>query len=589
MRGQMKKRQKISMRSGMVGLMLICWFLPFLLIAGMMGYYMSGNHFDNQLNTKLETMSFNNQVCAQRLEYAVTISKEITYEGSVNKTFRSYLRKEADRSAVLQACNYQLYRLYNHDECVQDAILWLNDRPEDYQTSTYNESTGGSYRHVRDYWENDHQAVAELAGDLDTGIAFYENEGRLYLIRNLMGSSFQNMATLVLRLNPRYCFDNLTTMSEKSDVTVYIDDIVFVLQGENVVGWDDVREEEEGIRGYYWHQNELGLYDTEKSESFTLTAMAVLKDTSMMTPFYGYRFILGGMVIFLVPMLFVTLHIFRKYVQRPVEVLMKGADEIEGGNLGYRIEAMPGPAEFDYIADSFNEMSEQLKFQFDHIYEEEIALRDAKIMALQSHINPHFMNNTLEIINWEARMNGDNKVSEMIEALATLMNATIDRKRRPEVTLSEEMVYVNAYLKILKERMGKRLQVKIGLPDEIMGCMVPRLILQPVIENAVEHGAARRGNGSVILQGRQEGDYLYLEIFNDGHMSEEEEQKVARLLDADYDTSKETSGNMGIANVNQRLKILYGEPCGLGMENYGDDQVRACLTILVGEENKKIQ
>lgn len=577
------------MKSGMVGLMLICWFLPLLLIAGMTGYYMSGNHFENQLITKMETMSFNNQVCAQRLEYAVSISKEITYEGSVNKAFRSYRRKESDQSAVLQACNYQLYRLYNHDECVQDAILWLNDQPENQQTSTYNESTGGSYRHVLDYWKNDHQAVAELAEDLDTGIAFYENQGRLYLIRNLIDSSFQNMATLVLRLNPKYCFDNLTTMAEKSDVTVYMNDVVFVVQGEDAVGWEDVRVESDGTRGYYWHQNELGLFDVEKSDSFTLSAMAVLKDTSMMTPFYGYRFILGGMVIFLVPMLFLSLHIFRRYVQRPVEILMKGADEIESGNLGYRIEAIQGAAEFDYIADSFNEMSEQLKFQFDHIYEEEIALRDAKIMALQSHINPHFMNNTLEIINWEARMNGDHKVSEMIEALATLMNATIDRKRRPEVPLSEEMNYVNAYLKILKERMGKRLQAEIELPDEIMGCMVPRLILQPVIENSVEHGAARRGSGSVTLCGKQEGEYLYLEILNDGHMSEEEEQKVARLLDVDYDTSKETSGNMGIANVNQRLKILYGEPCGLTMENYGSDKVRACLTILVRQNNKKMQ
>lgn len=585
----MKIRQKISIKSGMVGMMLICWFLPFLLIAGMTGYYMSGNHFEDQLKAKMETMSFNSQVCAQRLDYAVSISKEITYEGSVNNMFRSYQRRETDESGVLQACSYQLYRMYNHEECVQDAILWLYDSPELYKTSTYNERTGGSYRHVKDYWEKDHESVLERAKTLDTGIAFYQNEGRLYLIRNLMDSSFREIAVLVLRLNPQYCFGNLATLSENSDVTVYIDDTVFVLQGERALEWKDVRNAEEGVKGYYWNKNELGLYDVSKGSSFTLTAMVLQKDASMLAPFYGYRFILGGMLVFLLPMLFLTLHIFHRYVNEPIVQLMKGADEIERGNLGYRIEKIPGALEFGYLADSFNEMSEQLKFQFEHIFEEEIALRDARIMALQSHINPHFMNNTLEIINWEARLNGDDKVSEMIEALSTLMDATIDRKRCPEVRLSEEMEYVNAYLRILKERLGKKLQVVIELPEDIMDCMVPRLILQPVIENSVEHGAARYGGGSVVLRGMRKERYLYLEIYNDGHMTPEEEQKVKRLLDPDYNTGKESSGNMGIANVNQRLKILYGEPCGLTIENYGEMRVRTCLTILAEKKNKKIQ
>ena len=86
----------------------------------------------------------------------------------------------------------------------------------------------------------------------------------------------------------------------------------------------------------------------------------------------------------------------------------------------------------------------RLKYQFDHIYEEELALKDARIMALQSHINPHFMNNTLEIINWEARLAGNDKVS--IRSLGTLLDAALDRKKQPEVPLKEELTYVKAYL-----------------------------------------------------------------------------------------------------------------------------------------------
>ena len=109
---------------------------------------------------------------------------------------------------------------------------------------------------------------------------------------------------------------------------------------------------------------------------------------------------------------------------------------------------------------------------------------------------------------------------------------------------------------------------------------VPRLILQPVIENSIEHGVVKKGQGTVILTGYKKGKFLYLEIVNEAVLTKEDEAKIERLLDVDYDTSKESSGSMGIANVNQRLKILYGEPCGLSMEKLDDEHVCARLTIL---------
>ena len=144
----------------------------------------------------------------------------------------------------------------------------------------------------------------------------------------------------------------------------------------------------------------------------------------------------------------------------------------------------------------------RLKYQFDHIYEEELALEDARIMALQSHINPHFMNNTLEIINWEARLAGNDKVSEMISSLGTLLDAPLDRKKQPEVPLKEELTYVKAYLFIMKERFGKRLEVTLEIPEELYQEKVPRLILQPVIENAIAHGVQVQGTGKVRITGK---------------------------------------------------------------------------------------
>ena len=222
----------------------------------------------------------------------------------------------------------------------------------------------------------------------------------------------------------------------------------------------------------------------------------------------------------------------------------------------------------------------RLKYQFDHIYEEELALKDARIMALQSHINPHFMNNTLEIINWEARLAENDKVSEMISSLGTLLDAALDRKKQPEVPLKEELTYVKAYLFIMKERFGKRLEVTLEIPEELYQEKVPRLILQPVIENAIAHGVQVQGTGKVRITGKKEQDFLILAVHNDGTMTEEDEARIERLLKPDYNTSRESSGNLGIANVNQRLRILYGEESGLSIFEKNDG-VQAEIKILI--------
>lgn len=166
------------------------------------------------------------------------------------------------------------------------------------------------------------------------------------------------------------------------------------------------------------------------------------------------------MVALIVPLLAVVIWFFTRNVSHPIDRLIGEAKSIEEGNFGVQVSDRFHSSEFQYLTDAFNSMSYKLKYQFDRIYKEELALRDARIMALQSQINPHFLNNTLEIINWEARLSDNVKVSRMIEALSTMLDAAMDRKGRPIVHVSEEMMYVDAYLYIISERLGKRLTIK---------------------------------------------------------------------------------------------------------------------------------
>lgn len=306
-----------------------------------------------------------------------------------------------------------------------------------------------------------------------------------------------------------------------------------------------------------------------------------------MKPVYGYLYVLAGMTVLLIPILLVMFRTVKKNILEPLHNLMYGSKQVSIGNFGYHLNYKPGNKEFAYLTESFNDMSERLKYQFDHIYKKELALRDARIMALQSHINPHFMNNTLEMINWMALLEGSKKVPPMIRSLSELMNAAMDRKKKPIVPLAEELRYVQAYLDIMSVRLGSGLTVMNEVKEEHQKVTVPRMILQPLIENAIEHGVIPNGHGTVWIRSEIEEEYLYLEILNEGTLTSESEKKVELLLSPEYDTSKAEGGNMGIANVNQRLRILYGDECGLKIFDTKAGQVCAQVRIAIGSIAQK--
>ena len=585
----MKTSKKVSLSSRIIRIIIVCWFIPILLTIGVMGYYMFSYHFQGKMEEQITQLGFDSQLCAERLNNIVVSAKKISYDGEVETAYQKYKKGEITDLEVKSTAYQYITNRYNHDAGIREAIIWFYDDPSLMSCYVYNQNVGGTYAAVKTYWNEDHEGIYESASSLDTKIGFYENNGRIYMIRNLMNRSYNPMGVLVLRLNPEYCFGNLMRKPLETSINIILNDTLFVLQGDQIEldssAWENFSK---NFEGYSWENRQLLLYEGMAESAYNMKIYVHYMDTDSLIPLFGYQIVILVMVILLIPLLYVCIRTIRKYISNPINAMIQGAEEIEKGNLGYQVEESADSKEFGYLIDTFNHMSATIKEQFNHIYEEEVALRDAKIMARQSHINPHFMNNTLEIINWEARMNGCDKVSKMIEALAVLMDASIDRKKEPEVTLEEEMRYVNAYLYIISERYGDGVHVITEFPEELMQYHVPRLILQPIIENAIKHGVDKKRNGTVILKAKRKGDFLYIDIIND-LVEELDEKKISQLLDLNYNTSKETSGNMGIANVNQRLHILYGEPCGLQMFMLNSDKICARLTILLDKEHKKIQ
>lgn len=572
-------KKQTSIQWKMISIMLLYWVLPFIIIIAGVGNFLVKRQEKEVLEKLAKQLELDNQISIERLDSAISDSRQATYDRTLYGYYHQLRKDQTDFHAAYNKCHYYMSMQFGKRKEISDSIFMIKSNPTELKITNYNTPAGGSYRHLETYWEKDHEAVMKLAEELDTSIGLYYNEGRLYLVRNLVDTAFQPWGILVHRLNMDYCLEPLLKSSSPKYARVKIGNQVVVAQGDQTV-WRELP----GIvstkeADYVVEDGNAYIYQTVKGSDFELSTVLRADTKELFPPLYGYQYMVLVMVAFLIPMILLFLMLAKKYLIHPLKIMVEHAREIENGNLGCQLYENTRSLEFESLRDSFNHMSKTLKYQFDHIYEEELALRDAKIMALQSHINPHFMNNTLEIINWEARLSGNEKVSKMIESLSTLMDAAMDRRKLPEVPLSEEMIYVNAYLYIAAERLGKRLKVVKELDESTLQCHVPRLIMQPIIENAVEHGVVPKGGGTVTLRSFFAEQFLVLEIENDGEITEEDKERIKRLLSPGYDTSKESSGNLGIANVNQRLRILYGEDCGLSIRSEGENKVISRLLI----------
>lgn len=410
-----KEKRPSSIQWKMISIVLLYWVLPFILIIAGTGNFLMNRQEKAALEQLAAQLSMDDQISIERLDSAISDSRQATYDRTLYGYYNELRKGQTDFIVTYNKGQYYMAKQFGKRKEISDSIFMIKSDPTVLKMTNYNIPAGGSYRHLETFWDKDFDGVMELAETLDTSIGLYYNEGRLYLVRNLVDTAFVPWAVLVHRLNMNYCLEPLLKSYSNMDVRVKIDDQEVVSQGDETV-WNRVEELSGTEAEYAVKGGRAYIYHTVKGSDFVISTVLTAETKAIFTPLFGYQYMILIMLAFLIPMILIFLMLAKKYLIRPLKIMVEHAREIENGNLGCQLEENTRSLEFESLRDSFNHMSKTLKYQFDHIYEEELALRDAKIMALQSHINPHFMNNTLEIINWEARLNGDEKVSKMIEA-----------------------------------------------------------------------------------------------------------------------------------------------------------------------------
>ena len=272
-------------------------------------------------------------------------------------------------------------------------------------------------------------------------------------------------------------------------------------------------------------------------------------------------------------------------ISNPIKRLDGSVREIESGNLD--VEILPsGSYEVEHLGKSIKNMLGRIKVLMSDLVAEHNAKRKSEFDTLQSQINPHFLYNTLDIIVWMIENENSDKAVNIVTALAKFFRISLS-KGKNIITVKDEVEHVRNYLMIQNMRFKNRFEYSIDVDEKVLSYSSLKLMLQPLVENAIYHGMEfMDGDGEIDVKVFKEDDSLYFTITDNGlGMSED---MVETLLSKDFVPSKKGSG-IGVKNVNERIKLYFGSEYGLKVESEPDEGTKITIhlpAVVYGENDE---
>lgn len=262
-------------------------------------------------------------------------------------------------------------------------------------------------------------------------------------------------------------------------------------------------------------------------------------------------------------------------VSLPIRRLEEAVSKVEKGNLDTPI-AIEGFYEVRHLGQSVQSMSIKIKELMEDVVREHENKRKSELDVLQSQINPHFLYNTLDIIVWMIENEEKEDAAKVVTALARFFRISLS-KGKTMITLEEELEHVYHYLTIQQLRYRHKFAYDIKISDGVKSLYTLKLIVQPLVENAIYHGMIYAdGEGRISIEAYEEEEKVCISI-NDNGLGMTEE-KVDQLLKGTLPSSKKGSG-IGVKNVNQRLKLYFGEAYGIAIDSELDRGTKVIVTL----------
>ncbi|MCI9615057.1 MAG: histidine kinase [Dorea sp.] len=367
----------------------------------------------------------------------------------------------------------------------------------------------------------------------------------------------------------------------------------YILDEDDKVIYSDQSNDEEEIDAvnHAFHENqadhtgtadkiEIGgkacLYSSMYLSNNGWKTVGIISDRQVFAPFERLRMA----IIFAILVFGIIAVIFAwkgaDNVSEPIKKVHTTMKQVEKGDFNVQLK-IASQDEVGELAQSFNHMIEKIKRLMAQEQESQEKLRYAELKALQSQINPHFLYNTLDSINWMMRMGRNDKVEEMIDALSTFFRISLS-KGRHFISIREELIHVEKYIMIQKVRYERIMESEICVPEEFFGYDIIKMTLQPLVENALYHGIKEKGEGGVIrITAEGQGDNIVFCVSDTGlGMSKEKLEKLQIMMDQGIDHDPDA---YGIINVQKRIHMYFGTEYGLRFESEPGSGTSVYVTI----------
>lgn len=577
--------------------LMLSFLILVLLMGSMIGYF----SYQNAKNLVLENKEQEMADTINRIDISINSQVQqinrLAENVKSSQIVRAYLKKEIHTQEETEELNDWMEGLLNLISSCSDLILMNEDGTVYY---SYSGCQAVNDKRRMEVYEN---AASNLVGD-----GTWTEKGSSLCQKNaeevVTFISSINKVILAIELNPEtfglLMLNNYSTFQNQYTYLVDCAGNVLCSNKTNIYDWGDVvtKGMEKGVRRYEFNWDNKDYFACRQYNGLTgWETYSVVSTDDFFPQAKRLREAIMGLVLLAMLAAGVGIFILSYTFTRPIGRLKNAMKQVEAGDFEIQVESKTQD-EIGILIQSFNYMVSRLRQLIMEVYQQKLAQKNAELTALQAQINPHFLYNTLEGIRSEAIMAGLDNLADMTEALAIFFRYTISKVENL-VTVEEELENCATYFKIQQYRFGSRIHLEIEQDeedwDDILHCMIPKLTLQPILENSIIHGIELKlDEGKVTISISRTKSRLLIKVSDDGvGMNRETLDKLnAKLGSKEEEVKNYTQpekGGVALVNVNNRIHLIFGEEYGMhvySLENMGTS-VELSIPVIYNENELK--
>jgi len=578
----------ISIRSRLL-LYFICLILLPTSVISLTLYFKSTNIITNKINASVEEkLNIIDTSIMQKFDAINDISNEIYLNQDLTRILSSQHPNDMTQIISEMSIIDRLIENYSATNITQTLLvprIYILNRPEYLMYSFSNSVSDISVIEKEEWYKNiPNQADYTVVG-LDKVTISSKTFDTVKLAKRLYGLDNMNIqfgGVLTMDLDVGYFTDILNSSKPTAGSSTFItDSIGSVLMSSNVSYPDlsrgdyihKISESSFTSSGSFIEKTKYGgiLVSYKKIDPLNWTIVSLIPMSELNRELNSYTSVIFVVILLISILAILMALVLSDNISYPIRKLVKSMNNVQSGNFNISLEYKRND-EFAYLFNTYKKMVSDIKELIEKLYISEENKKEAELKSLQAQINPHFLYNTLDSVNWMALELNAKNISTMVTSLSDFFRYSLS-KGKSIIPLGDEKSQVESYLQIQKIRFQEKLDYVIDFPNEILGYLTVKLILQPLVENSILHGInKRRGKGLITVTGEKVNSLIIIKITDNGVGADVDE--LNSILEDESGTT-----SFAIKNVNNRIKHSFGDKYGIYFTKNEDAGITVTVTF----------